>query len=233
MFRKLAAAALLLALSTPALAVTCAQGDPNHPAVPHVVSRYRDNPNTSPINCCQDPNVGHLRVCDPAMPPGVPTYYVKCIGGDGTPGSPYTGVAEMSQAEKDLMDAYLAPDPEPVLQVQAPTGEIGGIQARPDEVRVGSRTDTTFYLAYNNVNHVALGQGGRVSFGLPVASIQPSDKVAIDGPVRITDGGTRPTCAVELRGMMWVEFNTGGTADQLYLCRREGGNSYVWVQVTP
>jgi len=167
------------------------------------------------------------------MPPGVPVYHVKCIGGDGTPASPYTGVAEMTQAEKDAMDAYLAPDPEPVVQVQAPTGEIGGLQARPGEVRVGSRTDVPFYLAYNNINRVVVGQGGRVGIGFDTSSVFADDFVAINGPVRITDTGARPTCAVGIRGMLWVDFNTGANADQLYLCRREAGNTYAWAQATP
>ena len=49
------------------------------------------------------------------------------------------------------------------------------------------------------------------------------------GAVAIEDGGTKPTCAVGLRGSVWYDAGGAGVADTSEMCVHKSDNSYAWV----
>ena len=49
------------------------------------------------------------------------------------------------------------------------------------------------------------------------------------GPVRVEDGGTKPTCAAGIRGAIWYDAGGAGVADTFEVCRKDAGDAYAWV----
>lgn len=49
------------------------------------------------------------------------------------------------------------------------------------------------------------------------------------GAVAIADGGTKPTCAVGIRGSIWYDAGGAGVADTFEVCAKQAaGDSYAW-----
>jgi hypothetical protein len=46
--------------------------------------------------------------------------------------------------------------------------------------------------------------------GIGTGALDASDKLVVNGPIRISDGGTRPLCTQSHRGMIWHEFGELG-----------------------
>lgn len=54
----------------------------------------------------------------------------------------------------------------------------------------------------------------------------------IGGVTLATSSGTRPTCAVGIRGMMWVVQGGAGVTDTLEICMKAAANTYSWITIT-
>lgn len=52
-----------------------------------------------------------------------------------------------------------------------------------------------------------------------------------EGVVRLSDEGTKPTCAAGIRGAMWYDAGGVGAADTFEVCRKDAGDAYAWVAV--
>jgi len=98
---------LLLVVAFPAEAARVIVCDPADAAVAHAVKRVRPSAHT-------DDFTGRLDVLINPSPDdrdfGVGPEHLKCDGGDGTT-TEYTQLVEMSQAEKDAVDASREPPP--------------------------------------------------------------------------------------------------------------------------
>eukprot|EP00242_Pyramimonas_sp_CCMP2087_P002211 CAMPEP_0198226922 /NCGR_PEP_ID=MMETSP1445-20131203/107127_1 /TAXON_ID=36898 /ORGANISM="Pyramimonas sp., Strain CCMP2087" /LENGTH=265 /DNA_ID=CAMNT_0043906849 /DNA_START=28 /DNA_END=822 /DNA_ORIENTATION=+ len=67
--------------------------------------------------------------------------------------------------------------------------------------------------------------------GIGTSSISASDKLVVNGPIRISDGGTRPECDNNHRGMLWHEFAEMGDADDVNMCVKTKADEYHWRSV--
>ena len=54
------------------------------------------------------------------------------------------------------------------------------------------------------------------------------DKLVVNGPIRLTDAGTRPSCDPARRGMIWHEFGEMGQADTVDVCAKGQSDDYAW-----
>ena len=54
------------------------------------------------------------------------------------------------------------------------------------------------------------------------------DKLVVNGPIRLTDAGTRPSCEPARRGMIWHEFGEMGQADTVDVCAKGQNDDYAW-----
>lgn len=63
------------------------------------------------------------------------------------------------------------------------------------------------------------------------STLQASDRLLVNGPIRISDGGTQPACsnaAQTYRGMIWFEQSCSGSKDCLQVCAFDAGGTLAW-----
>lgn len=48
------------------------------------------------------------------------------------------------------------------------------------------------------------------------------------GNLDVPDNGTRPTCDVSVRGVLWMDEGGAGVADSLAVCAKDAADSYAW-----
>lgn len=58
-----------------------------------------------------------------------------------------------------------------------------------------------------------------------------NSRISPDGAIVNQPSGTKPTCAVGVRGMMWHTQSASGTADKVEVCVKNAANSYLWFQI--
>eukprot|EP00854_Cymbomonas_tetramitiformis_P007414 gene7414-8827_t len=66
------------------------------------------------------------------------------------------------------------------------------------------------------------------AIGVGTSTMDAADKLVVNGPIRISDGGTRPRCDANHRGMVWHEFEEMGVADSVSSCVKNRFDEYEW-----
>lgn len=69
--------------------------------------------------------------------------------------------------------------------------------------------------------------------GIGTSTMDAADKLVVNGPIRISDGGTRPSCSASHRGMLWHEFGELGVGDSVDACVKNKYDDYEWRSVVP
>ena len=64
--------------------------------------------------------------------------------------------------------------------------------------------------------------------GVGTSLLDSSDKLVVNGPLRLADGGTKPECDTNRRGMIWHEFGDLGTADTVEVCVKLADETFAW-----
>ncbi|XRB09333.1 hypothetical protein NFJ02_39g98880 [Pycnococcus provasolii] len=64
--------------------------------------------------------------------------------------------------------------------------------------------------------------------GIGTGLLDPADKLVVNGPLRLSDGGTKPQCDTNRRGMIWHEFGDLGTGDTVEVCVKLADESFSW-----
>jgi hypothetical protein len=85
------------------------------------------------------------------------------------------------------------------------------------------RTSTSFPTEYLSI----LGISGNVGIG----NIAPSQKLDVNGAIKIADTGTKPTCNSANRGTFWIDYGSSGipiTKDTVEVCAKDASNVYAW-----
>lgn len=75
-----------------------------------------------------------------------------------------------------------------------------------------------FYVAGNDSAHKS-------------AQINADQTLESFGGVRLSTTVARPTCAVGIRGTMWIVQGAPSAADELFACMKKADDTYAWVSV--
>lgn len=69
---------------------------------------------------------------------------------------------------------------------------------------------------------------GNIGMGTP----NPTQKLEVNGGVRLNTASVKPTCAAAVRGTLWLtQNNTVGTADTLEVCVKGTNEAYSWTKL--
>ena len=64
-----------------------------------------------------------------------------------------------------------------------------------------------------------------------VGTTAPTQKLDVNGAIRMSGTGTAPTCDATTRGSLWVAQGAAGVGDALQMCGKGTNNLYSWVTV--
>ena len=93
---------------------------------------------------------------------------------------------------------------------------------------VSAYRDSTLFNIDNgdSVSKFSVTKSGQV--GIKTTTFQTGDSLVVNGPVRVMDNGTKPTCAIAYRGMIWRDDSASGTADTFEVCAKNSADVYTW-----
>jgi len=57
----------------------------------------------------------------------------------------------------------------------------------------------------------------------------PTQKLEVNGGIRINTTATKPTCSLTIRGTMWFTQAATGVADTLEVCAKQANGTYAWM----
>lgn len=97
------------------------------------------------------------------------------------------------------------------------------------DVLSGLRINPTFTPgSFSGVSQVGLAViAGNTGLGVGT----PTEKLEVNGGVRLNTVTARPTCAVGIRGDMWVVQGATGVTDTLAVCLKSAANAYAWISI--
>ncbi len=96
-------------------------------------------------------------------------------------------------------------------------------------VGVTTLTLGTAALPWKSINGLINFSGSNVGIGASMVS--PTQKLEIDGGVKLNPSTSKPTCDSTARGMMWFTAAAAGTSDAVEVCIRNSSSTYVWSQL--
>eukprot|EP00899_Mesostigma_viride_P029633 jgi/Mesvir1/9855/Mv22391-RA.1 len=93
-----------------------------------------------------------------------------------------------------------------------------------------------FLKLSSNILATAPGSGGKLLLSADTVSVgtsllDPHDKLVVNGPIRISDGGTQPACVSARRGMIWHHFGGTSKSDVVSVCIKNKLEEYEWINV--
>lgn len=63
---------------------------------------------------------------------------------------------------------------------------------------------------------------------LGIGTKAPTEKLEVNGGVKLNTASAKPGCDTAKRGTMWFTQGTGGTKDSFEVCAKDGSDSYAW-----
>jgi hypothetical protein len=90
---------------------------------------------------------------------------------------------------------------------------------------VDTDTPQVFNMRLSEGDQALVLQAGGQNVGIGVVS--PISRLDVNGALKLADEGTRPVCDATNRGMMWIDFESGATADTFEACTWDGA-VYGW-----
>lgn len=79
-----------------------------------------------------------------------------------------------------------------------------------------------------NAQAINATKDAQVAVGVASSSLASSDRLLVNGPIRLTDGGTAPTCSSTYRGLIWHEFGGAGVKDTVQVCAKDASDTYAY-----
>lgn len=184
-------------------------------------------------------------------PPPIGGSVVACVGDPGDTAAPFPAVcvsaAGANYACKTSPRCTLAAH----WQAQAgatatPAGSSGQVQYNNGAGGLGADAGFAYNSGTNSVGikgTIVSGQAGVAAGKVTLngsTSGSAAFEVAADGStvaldkafssIGLTDASTtaKPTCALAIRGRIWIEKGTTGVADVGYACIKNGADAYAW-----
>ncbi|MFA5840963.1 MAG: hypothetical protein WC847_01665 [Candidatus Paceibacterota bacterium] len=94
------------------------------------------------------------------------------------------------------------------------------------DVSIGTQTNYPFSLYSSDANSYNYFAG---NVGVGVTA--PSQKLEVNGGVRLNTVTAKPTCDVTVRGTLWTAQGGAGVADTAEICRKGAADTYSWVTI--
>lgn len=120
-------------------------------------------------------------------------------------------------------------------QVASPTGYLAlngaGLSgyAEADWTATSTPTDFRFDLAPSGsmarIERMRITSTGNVGIG----TTAPTQKLEVNGAIRLTNTAARPAASSALRGVIWMTEGGDGTADTLAVCVKDANGNYAWI----
>ncbi len=85
--------------------------------------------------------------------------------------------------------------------------------------------ETTPSGSTTRIERLRIDSVGNVGIG----TVGPTQKLEVNGGVRINTIATRPTCDSTIRGTIWISRGTVGVADSVSVCIKQSNESYDWL----
>lgn len=106
-----------------------------------------------------------------------------------------------------------------------------GISAYADGVWTNSSAPT--YLSFQTAPAGTTGRADRMRItsvgNVGINTVSPTQKLEVNGGIRINTTATKPTCSLTIRGTMWFTQAATGVADTLEVCAKQANGTYAWM----
>lgn len=93
-------------------------------------------------------------------------------------------------------------------------------------------TSTPSYFLFETVPNGAFGRIERMritsSGNVGIGTGTPTQKIEINGGIRMNTVAAKPTCEINIRGTLWHTKRPSGVADNLEVCIKDASDNYVW-----
>lgn len=86
---------------------------------------------------------------------------------------------------------------------------------------------TTAVSTTTVVERMRVNSNGNVGIGTGT----PTQKLEVNGGIKLNTTTGKPVCAVAVRGTMWFTQGIAGVADTLEVCAKDAANVYAWRQL--
>lgn len=64
--------------------------------------------------------------------------------------------------------------------------------------------------------------------GVGIGTNSASQKLEVNGGIRLNTADSKPTCSVSVRGTFWAVQSAGGVKDTVEVCAKDAGDAYAW-----
>jgi hypothetical protein len=94
-------------------------------------------------------------------------------------------------------------------------------------------TDITFYTAAAVNTTTGTGRAGLISdgsFWIGTVPVSPPALLTVAGTIKLDDQGTRPSCSVSTRFLIWPDAGGAGVADSFAVCLKNTSDVYAWIE---
>ena len=105
-----------------------------------------------------------------------------------------------------------------------------GVVARAEENWSSSATGAyfTFETAAPGTNTRAERMRIKGNGNVGIATTAPSQKLEVNGGLRLNTATAQPACDATARGTFWVTQGASGVQDTVQVCAKDASNSYQW-----
>ncbi len=105
-----------------------------------------------------------------------------------------------------------------------------GIAAYSDGLWSATSTPSYVSIQTTPVGSVARVESLKIasSGNVGVGTGNPTQKVEVNGGIKLNTAVVQPTCAVGVRGTIWFTRSAVGAADKLEVCAKDASENYAW-----
>jgi hypothetical protein len=95
------------------------------------------------------------------------------------------------------------------------------------ETGLGASSAGALSLITSGTTKLQITNAGLVGIG----TTTPTSKLQVDGGMRLSTLTAKPTCDVSIRGTFWITQGGAGVKDDVEVCVKDAGDSYLWATI--
>lgn len=118
-------------------------------------------------------------------------------------------------------------------QVGFTTVNAGGLSAVADKAWTSTSAPASFLIettgptGFSREPRMRIASNGNVGIGNFVSAM-PTQKLEVQGGLRLATTSAKPNCSIATRGTMWFTQGETGVADTLDVCAKDASGNYAW-----